>query len=81
MKIKQLSIIILIELVFIALSCETKTAKPIQKIETISNHELGKRRLETKTLEAFLAVGEQLDTVAKSYAQLKYTQRILDIRY
>lgn len=69
---KQLSLAILVLLVFIALSCDNKTAKPVQKIETISNHELGKKRLEAKTLTAFLAIGEQLDTVATSYAQLKY---------
>ncbi len=69
---KQLSLAILIVMTFIALRCESKTAKPVQKIETISNHELGKRRLEAKTLTAFLAVGEQLDTFATSYAQLKY---------
>lgn len=69
---KQLSLTILIMLVFIALSCENKTTKSMQKIETNSTHELGKKRLEAKTLTAFLAIGEQLDTLSKSYAALKY---------
>jgi hypothetical protein len=72
LKMKQLSLAFSVMLIFIVLSCETKTTKAMQKIETHSTHELGKKRLEAKTLTAFLAIGEQLDTVAKSYAELKY---------
>jgi hypothetical protein len=60
----KLAIVVLLFL--ISMGCKEKTAKPF------SNHELGKKRLEAKTLTEFSAIGERLDTLVNGYSELKY---------
>jgi hypothetical protein len=55
------------------LSCNNpNVSKPLVALPLLPDHALAKKRLPAKTLTDFLAIGYQLDTVAKNYASLKY---------
>jgi hypothetical protein len=61
---KQLHFVVLF--IFITMSCKE------QAIKTHSNHVLRQKRLEARTVTEFLEIGNQQDTLAISYSDLKY---------